>query len=102
VDGPVREDPAIAGSVIDDLLPAGHAEAEWSVREVARLAVHARLAGDIAGAMAAHRLLADVLDASRGGYAKRRAEEAIDVAEQERVILEAADEIRAKRSRFQT
>ena len=66
---------------------------------MARLAVQARLAGDITGAMAAHRLLADVLDATRGGYAKRRTEEVMDEAEQERLILEAADDIRARRQR---
>ncbi len=97
VDGPVQPDPAIAASVIDALLPVRPADAEWSVREVVRLAVQARLAGDIAGAVAAHRLLADVLGSTRGGYAARQSDEAIDEAEAEAAILEAADFIRARR-----
>jgi hypothetical protein len=97
VDGPLQPDPAIAESLIDQLLPASHAEADWSVREVARLAVQARLAGDIAAAVAAHRLLADVLGSTRGGYAARHGDEAIDEAEAEAAILQAADIIRARR-----
>ena len=97
VDGPVQPDPAIAANVIDALLPVRPADADWSVREVARLAVQARLAGDVAGAVAAHRLLADVLGSTRGGYAARRDDEAIDEAEAETAILEAADIIRARR-----
>ena len=100
VDGPLRPEPAIAESLINPLLPASHSEAQWSVREVTRLAIQARLAGDIAGAVAAHRLLADVLGSSRGGYVARRVEEAIDEAEAEALILEAAASIRAKRCRF--
>ena len=94
---PGRPDPAIAAGVIDALLPASHSEAEWSVREVARLAVQARLAGDFAGAAAAHRLLADVMGSTRGGYAARRDDEVVDEVEAEAAILEAADIIRARR-----
>ena len=101
VDGPLQPDPAIAASVIDALLPVHPADADWSVREVVRLAVQARLAGDIAGAVAAHRLLADVLGSTRGGYAARHADEVIDEAEAEALILEAAESIRARRHRFQ-
>lgn len=97
VDGPVQPDPVIASSVIDALLPVRPADADWSVREVARLAVQARLAGDIGGAVAAHRLLADVLGSTRGGYAARHGDEAIDEAEAEAAILQAADFIRARR-----
>lgn len=101
VDGPVQPDPAIAASVIDALLPIPHGEADWSVREVVRLAVQARLAGDIAGAVAAHRLLADVLGSTRGGYAARQGDEVIGEAEAESLILEAAETIRARQQRFQ-
>ena len=100
VDGPLQPDPAIAASVVDALLPVRPADADWSVREVARLAVQARLAGDLAGAVAAHRLLADVLGSTRGGYAATHADEAIDDAEAEALILEAAESIRAKRQRI--
>lgn len=102
VDGPLQPDPAIAASVVDALLPVRPADADWSVREVARLAVQARLAGDVAGAVAAHRLLADVLGSTRGGYAARHGDEALDEAEAETVILEAAESIHAKRHRFQS
>ncbi len=97
VDGPVKPDPAIAASMIDALLPVRPTDADWSVREVVRLAVQARLAGHIASAVAAHRLLADVLGSTRGGYAARHGDEAIDQAEAEAAILEAADFIRARR-----
>jgi hypothetical protein len=100
VDGPLQPDSAIAASMIDALLPVCPADAEWSVGEVVRLAVQARLAGDITGAVAAHRLLADVLGSARGGYAARHVEEAIDEAEAEALILEAAMSIRAKRHRL--
>jgi hypothetical protein len=97
VDGPLQPDPVIGTSVIDALLPVRPADSDWSVREVVRLAVQARLAGDIAGAVAAHRLLADVLGSTRGGYAARQGEEAIDEAQAEAAILQAADIIRARR-----
>jgi hypothetical protein len=100
VDGPLQSDQAIAASVIDALLPVRPADANWSVREVVRLAVQARLAGDITGAVAAHRLLADVLSLTRGGYAARHGDEVIDEGEAEAVILEAAESIRAKRHRL--
>jgi hypothetical protein len=101
VDGPLQADTAIAESLIAPLLPASHSDPEWCVREVARLAVQARLAGDITGAVAAHRLLADVLALTRGGYAARHGDDAIDEAEAEALILEAAESIRAKRCRSQ-
>ena len=101
VDGPLQPDPGLGASVIDALLPVQSAAADWSVREVVRIAVHARLAGDIAGAVAAHRLLADVLGSTRGGYAARHGDEVIDEAEAEALILEAAASIRTKRQRFQ-
>jgi hypothetical protein len=101
VDGPLEADPAIAESLINPLLPASHSEAQWSVREVTRLAIQARLAGDIAGAVAAHRLLADVLGSTRGGYAAKHPDEPLDEAEAEAAILEAAESIRAKRCRSQ-
>jgi hypothetical protein len=101
VDGPVQPEPAIAESLINPLLPASHAEAQWSVREVTRLAIQARLAGDIAGAVAAHRLLADVLGSTRGGYAAKLRDEPLDVAEAEAAILAAAEVIRARRRQTQ-
>jgi hypothetical protein len=100
VDGPLQADTAIAESLIAPLLPASHSDPEWCVREVARLAVQARLVGDIAGAVAAHRLLADVLGSTRGGYAAKHRDEPLDETEAEAVILEAAESIRAKRCRF--
>jgi hypothetical protein len=101
VDGPLQAESAIAGNLIDPLLPASHSEADWSVREVARLAVQARLAGDVSGAVAAHRLLADVLGSTRGGYAAKHRDVPLDEAEAEAAILEAAESIRAKRCRSQ-
>lgn len=95
VHGPVQRDPAIAASMIDARLPVPAAATVSWVREVARLAVQARLAGNIGGAVAAHRLLADVLGSMRGGYAVRHDDEPLDEAEAEAVILEAADLIRA-------
>jgi hypothetical protein len=73
------------------------------VREVTRLAIQARLAGDIAGAVAVHRLLADVLGlgSTRGGYAAKHPDEPLDEAEAEALILEAAESIRAKQCRSQ-
>jgi hypothetical protein len=72
------------------------------VREVVRLAVQARLACDIAGAVAAHRLLANVLASTRDGYAARRDDVVIDEAEAEALIRQAADSRRAMWHESQT
>jgi hypothetical protein len=89
-------------AIAEAALPArGETVEAWSEREVMRLAVIGRLAGDISGAIAAHRLLADMHGSLRGGYRERRSsdQDILDMTpeEQENTILEAADEIKARR-----
>lgn len=83
-------------------LPArGETVEAWSEREVMRLAVVGRLAGDVSGAIAAHRLLADMHGSLRGGYRERRSQDLIDMTpeEEDEAILEAAEMIKAKRAK---
>jgi hypothetical protein len=97
----LQADLASAERLINLLLPAHPADANWSVRELTRMAAQARLVGDITGAVAAHRLLADVLGSTRGGYAAKLRDEPFDEAKAEAAILEAAEVIRARRRRTQ-
>jgi hypothetical protein len=94
-------------AIAEAALPAKHETVEaWSEREVMRLAAIGRLAGDTSGAIAAHRLLADMHGSLRGGYRERRSsdQDILDMTpeEQEKAILEAAEEIRKRRKEVKT
>jgi hypothetical protein len=92
-------------AIAEAALPTHRETAEaWSEREVMRLAVVGRLARDIAGAIAAHRLLADMHGSLRGGYRERRGQDLFEMTpeEEEAAILEAADEIRRRRKEAKT
>jgi hypothetical protein len=86
-------------AIAEAAMPAkGETVEAWSEREVMRLAVVGRLAGDTSGAVAAHRLLADMHGSLRGGYRKRRGQDIVDMTPEgeEEEILPAAEEIKAK------
>ena len=92
-------------AIAEAALPAkGEVVEAWSEREVMRLAVVGRLAGDVSGSIAAHRLLADMYGSLRGGYRERRGQDLIDMTpeEEEEAILKAADEIRQLRKEAKT
>ena len=78
-------------AIAETALPAkGEPVDRWTERELMRLAVRGRLTGDISGAIAAHRLLADMHGNLRGGYRERRGQDLIDMTpeEEEEAILE--------------
>lgn len=83
---------------VDEMLPQGQDLAQWSEEEILRVALRARISGDNAAAIAAHRLLADMHGTLKGGLDAKRGD-LIDMTpeEQEEEILAAAEEIRRKR-----
>ena len=92
-------------AIAEAALPAKSEAVEaWSEREVMRLAVVGRLAGDVSGAIAAHRLLADMHGSLRGGYGERRGQDLIDMTpeEEDQAILDEAERIKARRKEAKT
>lgn len=83
---------------VDNLLPAEGDLTQWSQAEILRVALRARISGDNAAAIAAHRLLADMHGTLKGG-AGERFPDLLEMTpeEQEEEILRAAEEIKAKR-----
>ena len=89
-------------AIAEAALPAkGEPMDRWTERELMRLAARGRLTGDISGAVAAHRLLANMHGSLRGGYGEQRGQDLFDMTpeEEEEAILQEAEVIKEKRRR---